>query len=66
VKSLIDSQPDGYTLMLTANALAANMALYTPAPFDAEKDVTTVALVGRHSRRHRRGCKTHRMQACKG
>jgi len=47
VKSLIDSQPDGYTLMLTANALAANMALYTPAPFDAEKDVTPVALVGR-------------------
>jgi len=47
VKSLIDSQPDGYTLMLTANALAANMALYTPAPFDAEKDITPVALVGR-------------------
>ena len=47
VKSLIDSPPDGYTLMLTANALAANMALYTPAPFDAEKDVAPVALVGR-------------------
>jgi tripartite-type tricarboxylate transporter receptor subunit TctC len=47
VKSLIDSAPDGYTLMLTANALAANMALYQPPPFDAEKDVAPVALVGR-------------------
>ena len=47
VKSLVDSAPDGYTLMLTANALAANMALYTPVPFDAEKDVTPIAMVGR-------------------
>jgi tripartite-type tricarboxylate transporter receptor subunit TctC len=47
VKSLIDAAPDGYTLMLTANSLAANMALYTPPPFDAERDVVPVALVGR-------------------
>ena len=47
VRSLIDSPPDGYTLMLTANALAANMALYTPAPFDAERDVVAVSMVGR-------------------
>ncbi len=47
VRSLIDSPPDGYTLMLTANALAANMALYHPAPFDAERDVVPVSLVGR-------------------
>ncbi|HET9576710.1 MAG TPA: tripartite tricarboxylate transporter substrate binding protein [Usitatibacter sp.] len=46
VKSLIDSAPDGYTLMLTANSLASNMALFTPPPFDAEKDVAPVALVG--------------------
>jgi tripartite-type tricarboxylate transporter receptor subunit TctC len=47
VKSLIDSPPDGYTLMLTANSLASNMALFNPPPFDAEKDVAPVALVGR-------------------
>jgi tripartite-type tricarboxylate transporter receptor subunit TctC len=47
VRALIDSAPDGYTLMLTANALAANMALYHPAPFDAERDVVPVSLVGR-------------------
>jgi len=47
VKTLIDSAPDGYTLMLAANSLASNMALFNPPPFDAEKDVTPIALVGR-------------------
>jgi tripartite-type tricarboxylate transporter receptor subunit TctC len=47
VKSVISSEPDGYTLMLAANALAANMALYQPAPFDAEKELTAISLVGR-------------------
>ncbi|MFC5499548.1 tripartite tricarboxylate transporter substrate binding protein [Caenimonas terrae] len=47
VKSVIDAPADGYTLLMAANALAANMALYTPAPFDAEKDLVPVALVGR-------------------
>ncbi len=47
VKSVIDAPADGYTLLLAANALAANMALYTPAPFDAEKDLVPVSLVGR-------------------
>jgi tripartite-type tricarboxylate transporter receptor subunit TctC len=47
VRSVIDAAPDGYTLMLAANALAANMALYQPAPFDAERDLAPVALVGR-------------------
>jgi tripartite-type tricarboxylate transporter receptor subunit TctC len=47
VKSVIDAPADGYTLLLAANALAANMALYQPAPFDAEKDLVPVALVGR-------------------
>lgn len=47
VKSVIDSQPDGYTLLMAANALAANMALYQPAPFDAEKDLVAVSLIGR-------------------
>ena len=47
VKSVIAAEPDGYTLMLAANALAANMALYQPMPFDAEKDLAPVSLVGR-------------------
>jgi len=47
MRSLIDSPPDGYTLMLTANALAANMALYQPVPFDAERDIVPVSMVGR-------------------
>jgi tripartite-type tricarboxylate transporter receptor subunit TctC len=47
VKYVIDAKPDGYTLLMAANALAANMALYQPQPFDAEKDLAPVALVGR-------------------
>ena len=47
VRSVIDAAPDGYTLMLAANALAANMALYQPAPFDAERELAPVSLVGR-------------------
>jgi tripartite-type tricarboxylate transporter receptor subunit TctC len=47
VKSVIAAEPDGHTLMLAANALAANMALYRPMPFDAEKDLVAVSLIGR-------------------
>ncbi len=47
VKSVIDAPGDGYTLLMAANALAANMALYQPAPFDAEKDLVPVSLIGR-------------------
>lgn len=47
VKATIDAAPDGYTLMMAANALAANMALYQPAPFDAERDLVAVSLIGR-------------------
>lgn len=47
VKSVIDAAPDGYTLLLAANAVAANMALYQPPPFDAEKDLVAVSLIGR-------------------
>ena len=47
VKSVIDAAPDGYTLMLAANALAANMSLYKPSPFDVDRDLVPVAQVGR-------------------
>jgi tripartite-type tricarboxylate transporter receptor subunit TctC len=46
-KALIDSPADGYTLMLAANALAANVSLYQPAPYDLARDVTPIAQVGR-------------------
>lgn len=47
VKALIASPPDGYTLLLAANALAVNPSLFQPAPYDLQHDVTPVALVGR-------------------
>ena len=47
VKSLTSSTPDGYTLLLAANALAVNPSLFEPAPYDLERDITPVALVGR-------------------
>jgi tripartite-type tricarboxylate transporter receptor subunit TctC len=47
VKSVITAEPDGYTLMMAANALAANMSLYQPAPFDAERDLVAISLIGR-------------------
>jgi tripartite-type tricarboxylate transporter receptor subunit TctC len=47
VKQLIDSPPDGYTLMVAANALAANMSLYKPQPYDIDKDITPIAMIGR-------------------
>jgi tripartite-type tricarboxylate transporter receptor subunit TctC len=47
LRALIDSPPDGHTLMMTANSIAANQTLYQPAPFDMARDFTPVALVGR-------------------
>jgi tripartite-type tricarboxylate transporter receptor subunit TctC len=47
LRALIDSPPDGHTLMLTANSIAANQTLYQPPPFDMARDFTPVALVGR-------------------
>jgi tripartite-type tricarboxylate transporter receptor subunit TctC len=45
-KALIDSPPDGYTLMLAANALAANVSLFQPSPYQLDR-VTPVAQIGR-------------------
>jgi tripartite-type tricarboxylate transporter receptor subunit TctC len=47
MRGLIDSPPDGHTLMLVANAAAANPTLYQPPPFDTLRDLTPVSLVGR-------------------
>jgi tripartite-type tricarboxylate transporter receptor subunit TctC len=45
-KSLIDSPADGYTLMLAANALAANVSLFQPAPYELDR-IAPVAFIGR-------------------
>jgi tripartite-type tricarboxylate transporter receptor subunit TctC len=47
ITTLIASPPDGYTVMLVANGLAANPTLYQPSPFDPERDVVPIALVAR-------------------
>jgi tripartite-type tricarboxylate transporter receptor subunit TctC len=47
IRALIDSPPDGYTVMLVANGLAANPSLYVPPPFDPDRDVVPVSLVAR-------------------
>jgi len=45
-RALIDSPADGHTLMLAANALAANVSLFQPAPYALDR-VAPIALVGR-------------------
>lgn len=47
IKSLTSSAPDGYTLLLAANALAVNPSMYQPAPYDLDRDFTPVSMVGR-------------------
>lgn len=47
VKALIEAPPDGHTLMLTANNAAINPVLFTPPPFDSDKDFLPVSMVGR-------------------
>jgi tripartite-type tricarboxylate transporter receptor subunit TctC len=45
-KQTIESPADGYTLMLAANALSANMALYKPQPYNVDTDLIPISLVG--------------------
>jgi tripartite-type tricarboxylate transporter receptor subunit TctC len=47
IRALIDSPPDGYTVMLVANGLTANPLLYTQQPFDPNTDVAPISLVAR-------------------
>ena len=47
IRLLIESPPDGYTVMLVANGLTANPFLYTQQPFDPNRDVVPISLVAR-------------------
>ena len=47
IRQLIDSAPDGHTVMLVANGLTANPFLYTQQAFDPNVDVTPISLVAR-------------------
>lgn len=47
IRQLIESPPDGYTVMLVANGLTANPLLYTQQPFDPNTDVAPISLVAR-------------------
>ena len=47
IRQLIDSPPDGYTVMLVANGLTANPLLYKEQPFDPNVDVVPITLVAR-------------------
>lgn len=42
---VVKSTPDGYTLFLSPNALAANPALHKKLPYDAQRDLAPVVLV---------------------
>jgi tripartite-type tricarboxylate transporter receptor subunit TctC len=47
VDAVAKAAPDGYTLgMATSGPLANNKSLYKTMPYDAEKDLTPIALVG--------------------
>lgn len=45
-RALIESPADGHTLMLAANALAANVSLFQPVPYTLDR-IAPVSLVGR-------------------
>jgi tripartite-type tricarboxylate transporter receptor subunit TctC len=46
-RTMIDSPADGYTLMMAANAVAANVSLFQPQPFDLNSDIAAISMVGR-------------------
>ena len=45
-KAVVDSAPDGYTLLANSSAHAANPGIFAKLPYDTLKDFTNLALLG--------------------
>jgi tripartite-type tricarboxylate transporter receptor subunit TctC len=45
-EAVVRSAPDGYTLLFGTNTLTMNKFLFAKMPFDAEKDLAPVAMIG--------------------
>ena len=45
-KAVVDSAPDGYTLLANSSAHVANPGIYAKLPYDTLKDFTNLALLG--------------------
>jgi tripartite-type tricarboxylate transporter receptor subunit TctC len=45
-KVVVDSAPDGYTLLANSSAHVANPGIYAKMPYDTLKDLTNLALLG--------------------
>lgn len=46
VELVARAKPDGYTLLVTPNTIATNVAVYRKLPYDLLKDFQTVAMIG--------------------
>jgi tripartite-type tricarboxylate transporter receptor subunit TctC len=46
IKAVTKADPDGYTLLVTSDAVVTNPALYRPVPFDPVKELEPVAELG--------------------
>ena len=44
--AVVNAPPDGHTLLMTSISLAANPSLYSKLPFDPQKDLAPIALIG--------------------
>jgi len=45
-EAIAKSAPDGYTLLLMSNATAVSASLFKTLPYDAEKDLTPLSILG--------------------
>ena len=45
--AVIKSEPDGYTLLVQSSSHAANPAIYKSLPYDPQKDIVDIALLGK-------------------
>ncbi|TCT05196.1 Bug family tripartite tricarboxylate transporter substrate binding protein [Aquabacter spiritensis] len=46
IGAVVRAQPDGYTLLITSDAVVTNPAVYSPPPFDPTKDLAAITELG--------------------